>query len=189
MIGAINNFVDEQKKVDGEATFTMVTFDQDRQVNTYDVVFDFINLQEVRTIVATDFVPRGMTPLLDSLGRHINDLGAKLDGMKEEDKPAKVVVVSITDGLENASIEFKRSKIMEMIKLQEEKYQWAFVYLGANQDAFAEGGSMGVDVNATLGFDATEEGLMDMGHTLSSSMVSYRKATVGSKYDINAGKS
>jgi len=51
--------------------------------------------------------------------------------------------VAITDGLENASHEYKLTKIREMIQHQESVYKWDFVYLGANVDAFAESQAMG----------------------------------------------
>ncbi len=57
------------------------------------------------------------------------------------ERPSKVIVVTLTDGLENASKQYNLDKIGEMIREQRDKYNWDFVFLGANQDAIADGGS------------------------------------------------
>jgi len=61
--------------------------------------------------------------------------------MLKQNHTEKVIACILTDGSENASREFSRSKIKEMIEHQRDKYQWEFVFLAANQDAFAEAGS------------------------------------------------
>ncbi|MCX6089794.1 MAG: hypothetical protein NTX88_05395 [Candidatus Atribacteria bacterium] len=78
--------------------------------------------------------------------------------MQEQDRPEKVIVCILTDGIENASREFSRSKIKEMIEHQRDKYKWEFVFLAANQDAFAEAGSIGISKNMAMNFCATKEG-------------------------------
>jgi hypothetical protein len=65
--------------------------------------------------------------------------------MDEADRPGLVVFVVMTDGLENSSREFSKSRIREMIKHQQEKYGWQFTFLGADQDAFAEADALGID--------------------------------------------
>jgi hypothetical protein len=50
----------------------------------------------------------------------------------------------ITDGEENSSKEYTRAKVLEKIKHQQDPYKWEFVFLGANQDAFAEAGGLGI---------------------------------------------
>jgi hypothetical protein len=86
-----------------------------------------------------------MTALLDAVGRAINETGARLAAMEETDRPGLVVFVVMTDGLENSSREFTRSTIKEMIERQQKVYNWHFTFLGANQDAFAEAQSLGIN--------------------------------------------
>ena len=62
--------------------------------------------------------------------------------------------VVITDGQENASHKFTKSQVKEMINHQGEKYNWQFIYLGANQDAFAEAGAVGIAMANAANFDA-----------------------------------
>lgn len=132
----LNHLVDDQKKQDGECNFTLVQFD-----NEYDVVHDGVPISEVPEL---KLVPRGMTALNDAVGKAINTVGERLGKMDDNDRPALVTMVIITDGGENASHEFTSKVIKEMITTQEEKYAWKFIFLGANQDAFAEGGKIGV---------------------------------------------
>ena len=64
--------------------------------------------------------------------------------MDESQRPGLVVFVIVTDGQENASREFNRTQIRQMIEHQQSVYRWQFTFLAANQDAFAEGASLGI---------------------------------------------
>ena len=137
----INKFVEEQKGLQGEATFTLVKFD-----NQYEKEYDGVNIKDVRNI---ELIPRGTTALLDAVGRAINETGARLRSMSENKRPGLVVFVILTDGFENASVEFHRGQIKEMISLQQDTYNWEFTFLGANQDACFEGASIGIHSTLT----------------------------------------
>jgi hypothetical protein len=63
-----------------------------------------------------------------------------------------VIFVITTDGLENSSKEFSKAQIKEMIEHQQKKYGWHFTFLGANQDAFAEAGAMGMKADAVADY-------------------------------------
>jgi hypothetical protein len=97
-------------------------------------------------------MPRGGTALLDAVGRAINETGERLARMPEEDRPGLVIFVVMTDGEENSSKEFSKARIKEMIQHQQEVYNWHFTFLGANQDAFAEAGGMGIDATGVAVF-------------------------------------
>jgi hypothetical protein len=66
--------------------------------------------------------------------------------MHEDDKPDKVIMVILTDGHENSSREYTRDKVQAMIKQHREELSWEFVYLGADDQAFAEAQGMGIPV-------------------------------------------
>lgn len=152
-IGGFNTFLEGQKAVPGEAKFTLVLFD-----DKYETVMFRKDLREAEPLTEQTFVPRGSTALLDAIGRTVNEIGAQLAQMPENERPSKVIVAILTDGMENASKEFTRPQIAEMVKHQEEKYAWEFLYLGANQDAFAVGGALGVRRENTANFAATGVG-------------------------------
>jgi hypothetical protein len=65
------------------------------------------------------------------------------------------MVVIATDGQENSSKKYNRAEIKEMIEHQQEKYGWKFTYIGANQDAFAEAGSIGIMYPSVLSYMST----------------------------------
>ena len=137
VVGGFTQFVEEQRKGAGEAVLSLVQFDS----QSIESLFTAKPVHDIRLPV--EFQPRGATPLLDALGRTIVATGARLRAMPEAERPGRVIFVAITDGLENASEEYRLEQIRQMIQHQESVYKWDFVYLGANVDAFAESEAMG----------------------------------------------
>ena len=89
------------------------------------------------------------------MGRAINETGDRLAKMKEDDRPGLVVFVVMTHGQENSSKEFSKDQIKQLITQQQEKYNWHFTFLGANQDAFAEAGALGIVAAGAANFPTT----------------------------------
>ncbi len=174
VIGGFNQLVEDQKKVPGELTLSLIQFDENMGLQ-YDTLNDFSPINEAILLDESNYVPRGMTPLNDSLARLINETGAKLASMDESERPEKVLIVSITDGLENKSREHTKSSLKELISRQEGLYKWQFLYIGANQDAFSEGNARGISANYK--FDANAAGAKKMNKVMSSTLTSYRSAT------------
>lgn len=136
-----NDFIREQKAAGGDCTFTMIQFD-----HQYDCVHDAVPVKDVNEF---DLIPRGSTALYDAVGRAITEAGARLEDMAEADRPGLVTFVIVTDGEENASRLYRGDKVAEMIKHQDEKYNWKFTYLGANHNAFKAALSLGIGSSAT----------------------------------------
>jgi hypothetical protein len=154
-IGGFNAFLAAQKAYPAPATLTLVQFDSQ---DPYEVIHDAKPLQEVPELSGETFVPRAMTPLLDALGRGINDLEARVAGLPETERPARIVMVIITDGKENASREFDRDQIRRMICTKQDADGWQFVFLSADLDAIDEAVSLGMRRRSTRAFDKTAEG-------------------------------
>ena len=108
-VAGFNEFVRTQQSLPGEVKLKLVQFD-----DRYEVVFDE-PLHQVPELTQQTFVPRGMTALLDAQGRTIVELGAELAEQPEEERPSKVIVLTLTDGLENASKSFTRDRVAELI--------------------------------------------------------------------------
>jgi uncharacterized protein YegL len=168
-IGGFNQFLVDQLAVDGKATITLAQFD-----DVYELLLDMVDLADAQPLNKDTFVPRGMTALLDAIGKTINSVGAKLAAMTESDRPEKVVFAIITDGQENASRTFDRAKVFEMIRHQEDKYQWQFVFIGANQDAIDAGGSIGISAMRCLTYKTTSIGTQNAYASLGATVSSYR---------------
>ncbi len=68
--------------------------------------------------------------------------------------PTDNLVVVFTDGEENASRQWSRDRLFRRIRKLQDK-GWTFVFLGANQDSYAEGGRLGFAQGSTSNFRAT----------------------------------
>lgn len=137
MEGGFEKFRADQAAQPGECVLTLVQFDS----GGIETVHESMPIKDVPRMVLH---PRGNTPLLDAVGTTIQRVGARLERLHELERPGRVLVLIITDGEENASKKFSKEQVKAMVKLQEETYKWAFIYLGANVDAFAEAGAMGI---------------------------------------------
>jgi hypothetical protein len=82
--------------------------------------------------------------LLDAVGGAIHHIGNVHKYAREEDRPAKTLFVITTDGLENSSRKYNFKEVKRMIERQKEKYNWEFLFLGANIDAVGEAGKLGI---------------------------------------------
>jgi len=147
-ISGFNYFLKEQKAAGDNATFTLVQFDSE----STDVVHEARQVRDVPDLNQDTYQPRGSTPLLDALGQTIISTGRTLAAIPEAQRPDKVVFVVITDGEENASHQFTKARVKEMIDHQIGKYNWKFIYLGANQDAFAEAGAVGIPMSTAANY-------------------------------------
>ncbi len=152
-IEGFNTFLDEQKKVPGETTISLVQFD-----TKVEKTYLGHKLADAPRLTDGDYAPYGWTALLDAVGGSINAIGARLHDMQDDERPERVLVVIITDGMENSSSEFVNKQIADMIAHQTSVYKWKFVFIGANQDSFATAQEMNIDASSTLNFCATPYG-------------------------------
>lgn len=172
-IGGFNTFLKQQRELKDEATLTVALFD-----DTYNLLYDNVDIKKVEDITDKVWIPRGTTALYDAIGKTINTVKANHAKLGNE-KPSKVLVCIVTDGHENASREYKLDDIRKLIK-DCEINDWNFIYLAANQDAFAVGNSFGVSAGNTFNYTATGQGVAFMSATLSNASVSYRSMDTSS---------
>jgi hypothetical protein len=176
-IGGFNAFLNTQKAEPGSASLTLVQFDSQ---DPYEIVHKFKPLAEVPELTRATFVPRASTPLLDAMGRGINDLEKSLADMPEDEKPSRVVMVVITDGQENASLEFRKDQIEKMIKEKQEKSDWQFVFLSADLAAIGDALASGVRAAQAMAFDKTAEGTNEAWKSVSNRIAQFRAAAAPS---------
>ena len=153
-IGGFNTFLDDQRAQNEETLMTLWQFDH--EINK---CYTNVPLKNVQPLNHESFKPRGATHLLDTIGEAL-DSGSPIG-----DPP---VVVIFTDGYENGSSKYGRSQIKEKIQ-QKTSEGWTFVYLGANQDAFAEAGGLGIAGDTVYNFDQnrTPEAFRTLSATVS----------------------
>lgn len=170
-IGGFNAFVNQQKVEPGKATLTLVQFDSQ---DPYEIVHKFKPVGAVPALTRETFVPRASTPLLDAIGRGINDLEKSLAEIQEEEKPSRVVMVIITDGQENASCEFRKDQIAKMIKEKQEHSAWQFVFLSADLAAIGDALASGIHADSTIRFSRSTQGTAAAWASTSARVADYR---------------
>lgn len=177
IIEGFNSFIEAQKEVAGEAKVSLYQFD-----NYYETVYAGINVKEAPLLNNETFIPKGWTALLGAIGKTIDDVGSRLRAMPENERPKKVLIVIVTDGGENASFyyewsrQYTNDKTNAMIKHQDEKYNWQFVFIGSNQDAIKTAGGLGIAAGNASTYDNTLVGNNKMWRKLSDDTKQYRSS-------------
>lgn len=174
-IGGFNSMIEKQKSEEGEAYVTTVLFDHE-----YELLHDHIDVKMVEPINNHDYFARGTTALLDAVGKTVDSIGARLSKTPEEDRPEKVIFVITTDGYENDSKEYSKTKVKEMIEHQQEKYSWTFMFLGANIDAVGEAASIGINASHSHTYTASAQGTSSVYDAVAKSMSSIRSIDIDS---------
>lgn len=181
-IGGFNQFLSEQKDVEGEAVVTLCTFN-----TTSHIVHDCVPLTEFPNLDEKTYVPGGGTALWDAIGSTIDSVGEKLQAIPEDERPSKVIMLVITDGYENSSRDYVLAQIQQMITHKKDVYNWDFVFMGANIDAMKEGETLGISGNNTMNYDATSIGTRSLYSDVSKSMKRYRTVAAPNESFFDSG--
>ena len=155
---SVNSFVKKQKE-NNKFNFTLVFFN-----NEVKFVYKNVKSDEIVPLTSKSYDPFGTTALYDAIGNAIH--------FQKQKSLENVIFVILTDGLENSSKEYDKYTIRNLISKMESKYNWEFIYLGANQDAFKVGRGLGI--NNSSSYEYTPKGLSTViekiGITVSESM-------------------
>lgn len=146
MRGGFDTYIAKEAAQPGVTQVTLAQFD-----DRYEVVFAD---RPIAGVPPLTLEPRGMTALLDAIGRFVTEVGAGLAALPEDERPGEVTVLVLTDGHENASTEWTVEAVRALIAQQETVYGWDFVFLGANMDAVEVGTNLGFAPGKSLTYDA-----------------------------------
>jgi tagatose-1,6-bisphosphate aldolase len=146
MRGGFDSFIAKEAGHPGATSVTLAQFD-----DRYDVVYTD---RPITSVPPLALEPRGTTALLDAIGRFVTEVGAGLAALPEDQRPADVTLLVMTDGHENASTEWTVAAVRALIAQQETVYGWDFVFLGANMDAVQVGTRLGFAAGKSLTYDA-----------------------------------
>ena len=152
-IGGFNSMIQKQQGEAGEAFVSTVLFD-----NYSEVIHDRVDIRKVQPLTRKEYYVRGCTALLDAVGKAIHHIGNVHKYAREEDRPEKTLFVITTDGMENASREYSYDKVRKMIARQKERYDWEFLFLGANIDAAKEAARFGISEDRAANYHADRQG-------------------------------
>lgn len=171
--GGLRSFVRDQRDLDGDVRLTLVQFD------TTDPCEIVIDRQPVANVREEDIrlIPRGGTPLLDAVGGAVAHL--------RKYAPSKVIVLVITDGEENSSHEWTKDRIKTLVT-ECEKQDWVFTFLGADINAFAEAGSLGIAHTHALSFTNAIPDSVNMAYAAHTHNVGAMRASLGKGHSFTS---
>jgi hypothetical protein len=173
-VAAFNAFVKAQLDVPGDARLTLIQFD-----DAYEVPIAACPVQDVRELTAATYTPRGMTALLDAIGRTVKDIDRRLTALPETEKPGKVILAIFTDGMENASREYTLKHISDLIRLYRDEKGWEFLFLAANQDAIASAGAMHIDAHLSANVSFSVQGMKSTSGAMARKVRAMRMKSSG----------
>jgi len=165
-VQGLNQFLVEQRTLPhaGSMTMRLTVFD-DTITTCWNEGTSLVNPHCIVTPAMVQ--PRGQTALLDAIGSTLVDTPLA---------PPRVVCI-VTDGCENSSRRFRRQQVNELITVRQNA-GWTFIFLAANQDAIAEGATLGIGAGNCSTFAANAEGIA--GGFGSASAASCRGSLFGS---------
>jgi len=174
-----DEFMQGQLDVEGDATVTLARFD-----NEYELVHDMVEIGQVGPL---ELVPRGSTALLDGMGMTMNSVRAQITEMDDAERPARCIFIFITDGGENASREYSRDRVFQMIQdcQNDDEINYEFIFLGANQDAISAGHSFGIRADASMTYGANNSGTRSVYDSLSRGVTEYRTCAVAKEATLS----
>ena len=168
-VGGFNAMLERQKQLEGDVFVSTVLFN-----HASNVLHDRRDIRRISPLTERDYIPCGSTALLDAIGSAIHHIGNIHKYARSEDVPEKTLFVIMTDGMENASHRYDNRRVKEMIRRQEEKYGWEFMFLGANIDAVETGASFGIRPERAVNFHCDEEGTAINYETISKTVACVR---------------
>ena len=123
-------------------------------------------VNKLDSINDSTYNPASMTPLYDAMGFSISKLKQYLEGKENY----SVLVTILTDGEENASKEYTRSVIKNLVNDLKQQ-NWTFTYIGADHDV--EGMAFRLSIDNTMSFDKNDQDIRRMFASESKSRVKF----------------
>jgi len=140
-IAGFNQYVARLRDEPAETRVTLTLFNSRKT----EVRYQAMPVTRVQDLDVETYRPQDTTPLYDAIGRTLTA------ARQEVPAGARRLCVILTDGEENASKEYSRAQIFDMIKAYENE-GWTFLYLGANHDVWAAGEELGIGGDNLISF-------------------------------------
>ena len=172
-IGGFNGMLRRQQEESTDILVSTVLFDDE-----VEVIHDRVPIGKVAPLTGREYFTRGCTALLDAIGDSIQHIRNIHKYAREEDRPVRTMFVITTDGLENSSVRYTAKKVKKLIEHQEKKHGWEFVFLGANMDAVAVAGDLGIRRENSVEFACDAGGIRENFVSLGAMTASFIKTGV-----------
>lgn len=189
MEGGFAKFIKERHSDPTNVRVSLYQFD-----DVHEVVYENRPVREVHGLTLS---PRGSTALYDAVARTVQRVGARLAALPEHARPGAVVVMIITDGEENASVEYGRfigggERVRAMIEHQEQKYNWKFLFLGSDKKAFEQASELGISMQRSARYQHNAIGTKGLWDVASQSVGHYygsvHNGVIGADLSMNAAE-
>lgn len=144
-IGGFNSFIERERDKGLNTRVTTVLFD-----DHYEVLYKRKDINQVEKLTRDEYWVRGCTALLDAVGKTINMLDHEVDN--------NVLVVIMTDGMENASKEYSKDQIRNLIN----SHSWEFIYIGADIDSYSEARNIGIRKSRVANYKKSKKGFEEV---------------------------
>lgn len=168
-IGGFNSMLKKQREEEGKANVTTVLFDDE-----IEMLHKRVDIKEIKNITSKNYYVRGCTALLDAIGYSINFM-INVQKNKKEEKAKNVLFIITTDGYENASKEYTYEKVKKMITYEKERYNWQFLFLGANIDAISTARNFGISEEFASNYVSDEVGTQITYEVMNSAISTCRE--------------
>lgn len=175
-VSGFNEFLHgQQADPNGQAFLDLTLFDSPADRPDIERRFVARTIAEVPDLgtAANPYQPRGMTPLYDAIGITVQELD------KVASEYTRVLVVIQTDGAENASRDWTRERIFDLIT-HKRAQGWAFIFLGADQNAYVQSQQMGVAAGSVLSYNSASQ---SAAFAATSGSATHFRATKGATSD------
>lgn len=153
-IGSFNQMLEKQKREPGEAYITTALFN-----DQCDVLYSHTPIRETEELTEQDYYIGGNTALFDAIGKVFHQTDSLLEG-REGDYEEKVLVFIITDGMENASVQYGRQQIKKLIE-EKQKKGWVILFFGTDMEMIKLAEDTGIRKENTTCYPDTAEGIRE----------------------------
>ena len=170
-VGGFNSMIEKQRQLEGKCYVSTVLFS-----NYPKVLHDREDIAKIEPMTERDYCVGGGTALLDAIGGAIHHIGNVHKYARAEDVPEHTIFVITTDGMENASREYDSERVKNMIRRQEERYGWEFLFVAANIDAVETARHIGIRRERAAEYRQTREGTQKVYEAVEYAMRTMRSA-------------
>ncbi len=144
-IRSYNDMLKEQKQQEGEAYITTALFSDQCHI-----LYRHMPIRQAEALTQMEYYAYGNTALFDAIGTVFEEV--------EPEKDEKVLVFIMTDGMENASIQYDQKKVRHLIQEKQRK-GWEILFFGTEMRILDLAEETGIKKEHTMYYSKDFEGI------------------------------
>lgn len=146
-ISGVNEWLGDQRRAEAQADADAMECTITQFASRVVRIDGPMPVTQIQDLTPISYAPSGNTALYDAIM-------ASIRALETVDADAYLVLI-VTDGEENASLEFKLDAVRAKITALEATGRWTFTYLGANADAWSVAGALGMQAGNAANYAST----------------------------------